>query len=66
MPAYPPWNCPNPYCESPHNPSSEPVDGKVRCRSCGWERPAARATKPVPLDNVDGLFDVPAEPSEPK
>jgi len=33
-----PWNCPNPYCEDPHNPSTIVENGVARCHSCGWER----------------------------
>jgi hypothetical protein len=56
-----PWNCPSPYCTDPHNPSSKPVDGVVRCRSCGW---GPKVTQPEPqnIDNLPGLF----QPREPK
>jgi hypothetical protein len=50
-----PWICPSPYCTEPHNPSSKPVDGVVRCRSCGWERKAA-VREPESLDDLPGLF----------
>jgi hypothetical protein len=50
-----PWNCPNPYCEEPHNPSSVPVAGKVRCHSCGWER-EVKAPEPEAVDDLPGLF----------
>jgi hypothetical protein len=50
-----PWNCPNPYCEDPHNPSSVPVDGKIRCHSCGWERKVMPAA-PESVDDLPGLF----------
>ena len=50
-----PWNCPNPYCKEPHNPSSTPVDGVIRCRSCGWERRVA-AAEPEAVDDLPGLF----------
>jgi hypothetical protein len=58
-----PWNCPNPYCKDPHNPSSAPVNGVIRCRSCGWER---RVAKPEPesIDDLPGLFTL--LESEPK
>lgn len=50
-----PWNCPNPYCEEPHNPSSIPVDGVIRCHSCGWERKVA-TREPESVDDLPGLF----------
>ena len=50
-----PWNCPSPYCPEPHNPSSRPVDGVIRCRSCGWERRVA-PPEPENLDEWPGLF----------
>ncbi len=50
-----PWNCPSPYCTDPHNPSSRPVDGVIRCRSCGWERRVA-PPEPENLDDWPGLF----------
>jgi hypothetical protein len=50
-----PWNCPSPYCTDPHNPSSKPVDGVVRCRSCGWERKVT-APEPENIDDLPGLF----------
>jgi len=60
-----PWNCPSPYCPDPHNPSSRPVDGKIRCRSCGWERSVV-VREPENLDELPGLF-APREPEkEPK
>lgn len=56
-----PWNCPNPYCDSPHNPSSAAVNGVVRCHSCGWERKVT-IRAPEDLDDFPGLFS----PIEPK
>lgn len=53
-----PWNCPSPYCPEPHNPSSRPVDGVIRCRSCGWEKRVAER-EPENLDDFPGLFQVP-------
>jgi hypothetical protein len=50
-----PWNCPSPYCPDPHNPSSRPVDGVIRCRSCGWSRRVA-PPEPENLDDWPGLF----------
>jgi hypothetical protein len=50
-----PWNCPNPYCEEPHNASSVPVDGVIRCHSCGWER-KVKVPEPENLDDWPGLF----------
>ncbi|HEY3170497.1 MAG TPA: hypothetical protein VGK08_05800 [Thermoanaerobaculia bacterium] len=50
-----PWNCPNPYCEDPHNRSSIPVGGKVRCHSCGWERKVI-TPEPESVDDLPGLF----------
>jgi hypothetical protein len=50
-----PWNCPNPYCKDPHNPSSTPVNGIIRCRSCGWERRVAKR-EPESIDDLPGLF----------
>jgi hypothetical protein len=50
-----PWNCPNPYCKDPHNPSSTPVGGVVTCHSCGWERKVAQP-EPEPIDEFPGLF----------
>ena len=58
-----PWNCPNPYCKEPHNPSSEPVNGVIKCRSCGWERRVA-APEPEAVDDLPGLFTTAQE--EPK
>jgi hypothetical protein len=59
-----PWNCPSPYCTDPHNLSSKPVDGVVRCRSCGWER---KVTEPEPenIDDLPGLFS-PKDPQKPE
>jgi hypothetical protein len=56
-----PWNCPNPYCADPHNPSSKAVDGVIRCHACGWQRKAV-AREPEPVDDLPGLF----HPIEPK
>ncbi len=50
-----PWNCPNPYCKEPHNADSTPVDGAIKCHSCGWERRIA-APPPEPVDDLPGLF----------
>ncbi len=50
-----PWNCPNPYCKDPHNPSSIPVEGVVTCHSCGWERKVSKP-EPEPVDELPGLF----------
>jgi len=50
-----PWNCPNPYCKEPHNPSSTPVNGVIKCRSCGWERRVS-APEPEAVDDLPGLF----------
>ena len=50
-----PWNCPNPYCEDPHNPSSSAENGVVRCHSCGWQRKVAVA-QPESLDDFPELF----------
>ncbi len=60
-----PWNCPSPYCPEPHNPSSRPVDGVIRCRSCGWERRAVER-EPENLDDFPGLFQVPEPEKDPK
>ena len=59
-----PWNCPNPYCEDPHNPSSIAVDGMIRCHSCGWERRVA-APQPESLDDFPELFQ-PREEKKPE
>lgn len=59
-----PWNCPNPYCEDPHNPTSVPIDGKVRCRSCGWER-RVKVAEPEPVDDFPGLFQPIEEEKKP-
>lgn len=65
MPPSLPWNCPNPYCKEPHNPSSTPVDGVIRCRSCGWERRVA-APEPESVDDLPGLFSLrPEDPEKP-
>lgn len=58
-----PWNCPNPYCKEPHNPSSTPVNGVIKCHSCGWERRVA-APEPEAVDDLPGLFSTSQE--EPK
>ncbi len=60
-----PWNCPNPYCEDPHNESSTPVEGVIRCHSCGWQR---RVTAPEPesLDDLPGLFQPRADRDDEK
>jgi len=50
-----PWNCPNPYCEDPHNPTTIVENGVARCHSCGWERKIA-APKPESLDDFPELF----------
>jgi len=57
-----PWNCPNPYCEDPHNPASTPVDGVIRCHSCGWEQ-KVKAREPENLDDWPDLF-TPIEPTK--
>ena len=51
-----PWNCPNPHCQEPHNPPSVPIDGKIRCRSCGWEREVSGA---IPVGDMPDLFELP-------
>lgn len=56
-----PWNCPNPNCQEPHNRTSIPVDGKIVCHSCGWEREAPPA--PESLDDFEGLFEPPDDDS---
>lgn len=58
-----PWNCPSPYCEDPHNPSTIVVDGVIRCHSCGWERRVA-PPKPESLDDFPGLFQPKEEPKK--
>ena len=59
-----PWNCPNPYCKDPHNPSSTPVNGVIKCHSCGWERRVAQA-QPEAVDDLPGLFSsIPEEPKK--
>jgi hypothetical protein len=55
-----PWLCPSPHCPDPRNSSSRPVNGVIRCRSCGWERKVA-APEPENLDDFPGLFG-PREP----
>jgi hypothetical protein len=58
-----PWNCPNPYCEDPHNPSTIVTNGVVRCHSCGWERRVA-APQPESLDDFPELFQPKDEPKK--
>ena len=55
-----PWNCPNPYCKDPHNPSSTVVNGVIRCHSCGWERKVT-AREPESVDDLPGLFQTPVK-----
>ena len=50
-----PWICPNPHCEDPRNPSSIPVDGMIRCHSCGWQKKAT-VQEPESIDDLPGLF----------